>query len=54
MIENNQAIALWERCMNFIHDNVNATTYQTWFKPIVPLKYDNKALTIGVPSPFFY
>ena len=54
MIENNQAIALWKRCLNFIKDNVNATAYKTWFEPIVPLKYENKALTIGVPSPFFY
>ena len=54
MIENNQAIALWKRCLNFIKDNVNATAYKTWFEPVVPLKYEDKALTIGVPSPFFY
>ena len=54
MIEGNQAIALWNKCLMFIRDNVNATAYKTWFEPIVPLKYDNKALTIGVPSPFFY
>ena len=54
MIENNQAVAVWNRCLNFIRDNVNTTAYNTWFEPIVPLKYENKALTIGVPSPFFY
>ncbi len=54
MIENNQAVAVWNRCLNFIKDNVNTTAYNTWFEPIVPLKYENKALTIGVPSPFFY
>lgn len=48
MIENNQAIALWKRCLNFIKDNVNATAYKTWFEPVVPLKYEDKALTIGV------
>ena len=37
MIENNQAIALWKRCLNFIKDNVNATAYKTWFEPVVPL-----------------
>ena len=47
MIENNQAIALWKRCLNFIKDNVNATAYKTWFEPVVPLKYEDKALTIG-------
>ncbi len=54
MIENNQAIALWQRCLDFIRDNVNTTAYTTWFEPIVPIKYEGKALTIGVPSPFFY
>ncbi|MGN0058186.1 MAG: chromosomal replication initiator protein DnaA [Phocaeicola plebeius] len=54
MIENNQAIALWERCLAFIKDNVSVTAFKTWFVPIVPLKYETKALTIGVPSPFFY
>ena len=54
MIENNQAIVLWQRCLNFIKDNVNPTAFKTWFEPIVPLKYEDKALTIGVPSPFFY
>ena len=55
MIENNQAIVLWNRCLDFIKDNINnARAFETWFEPIVPLKYENKALTIGVPSPFFY
>ena len=54
MIENNQAIVLWQRCLDFIRDNVNTTAFTTWFDPIVPVKYEGKALTIGVPSPFFY
>ena len=54
MIENSQVVALWQRCLLFIRDNVNATAFKTWFEPIVPLKYEEKALTIGVPSPFFY
>ena len=53
MLENNH-IKLWERCLKMIHDNIPEVTYKTWFEPIVPLKYENKALTIGVPSPFFY
>ena len=54
MFENNQAVTLWNRCLLFIRDNVNATAYKTWFEPIVPLRYEDNALTIGVPSPFFY
>lgn len=53
MIENDYA-GLWKRCLQMIHDNVPETTFKTWFEPIVPLKYEDKALTIGVPSPFFY
>ena len=54
MIETKQAIVLWKRCLNIIKDNVQATAFDMWFKPIVPLKFENKTLTIGVPSPFFY
>ena len=53
MIENDY-VGLWSRCLQMIHDNVPETTFKTWFEPIVPLKYEEKALTIGVPSPFFY
>ena len=53
MIENNY-VGLWNRCLQMIHDNIPETAFNTWFKPIVPLKYEDKAMTIGVPSPFFY
>ena len=53
MIENDY-VGLWKRCLQMIHDNVPEITFKTWFEPIVPLKYEDKALTIGVPSPFFY
>ena len=53
MIEN-EHVGLWNRCLQVIQDNVPEMTFKTWFEPIVPLKYEDKALTIGVPSPFFY
>jgi chromosomal replication initiator protein len=53
MIENDH-VGLWKRCLNLIRDNVNEKTFKTWFEPIVPLKYEDKALFIGVPNPFFY
>ena len=53
MIENDY-VNLWNHCLQMIHDNVPETTFKTWFEPIVPLEYEDKALTIGVPSPFFY
>lgn len=53
MIEK-EHIVLWNRCLSVIRDNVPETIYKTWFEPIVPLMYQNKALTIGVPTQFFY
>ncbi len=45
---------LWNRCLEIIKDNVPEQAYKTWFIPIVPLKYEGKALFIQVPSQFFY
>lgn len=53
MIEK-EHIVLWNRCLSVIRDNVPETIFKTWFEPIVPLIYQNKALTIGVPTQFFY
>ncbi len=50
----NDPVVLWKHCLSIIRDNVADTTFKTWFEPIVPIKYEDKALTIGVPSPFFY
>ncbi|MFA7042830.1 MAG: chromosomal replication initiator protein DnaA [Bacteroidales bacterium] len=47
-------ITLWNHCLNIIKDNVPELSYSTWFIPIVPLKYEDKALLIQVPSHFFY
>ncbi|KAA6324447.1 Chromosomal replication initiator protein DnaA, partial [termite gut metagenome] len=47
-------IELWERCLVIIKDNVAELTYNTWFIPIVPLKYEDQTLTLQVPSQFFY
>jgi len=46
--------SLWSQCLCIIKDNVPELSYSTWFSPIVPLKYEEKALLIQVPSHFFY
>ncbi len=46
--------SLWNQCLSIIKDNVPELSYSTWFIPIVPLKYEEKALLIQVPSHFFY
>jgi len=53
MIDSNH-VSLWNRCLRVIRDNVPETTFNTWFVPIVPLKYEDNALTVQVPSQFFY
>ena len=53
MIESNHVV-LWNRCLDIIKDNVPDTTYNTWFAPIVPLKYEDKTLYLQIPSQFFY
>lgn len=53
MIESDH-VGLWNRCLRVIRDNVPETTFSTWFVPIRPLKYEDKTLTLQVPSQFFY
>ena len=45
---------IWTNCLAIIRDNVTAQNFKTWFKPIEPVKLENKILTIQVPSQFFY
>ena len=52
MIESNHVV-LWNRCLDVIKDNVPETTYNTWFAPIVPLKYEDKTLILQIPSQDF-
>ena len=46
--------SLWNNCLAIIKDNVPPVGYTTWFEPVIPLKYEDKALLIQVPSHFFY
>ena len=45
---------VWERCLIIIKDQVSSLSYKTWFQPIVPLRLNDKDLTVQVPSQFFY
>ena len=44
----------WEKISAVIQEQINPNSFVTWFKPIVPVKLDDKTLTIQVPSQFFY
>jgi len=45
---------LWNNCLNVIRDNIPEPAFNTWFLPIVPLKYQDHVFTVQVPSQFFY
>ncbi len=47
-------VKLWNDCLSIIRNNVAESTYNTWFAPITPLKFEDKTLIIQVPSQFFY
>ncbi len=44
----------WNNCLSKIREDVGDQGYETWFKPIKPLRLEKNILTIQVPSQFFY
>ncbi|MDO6597163.1 chromosomal replication initiator protein DnaA [Oceanihabitans sp. 2_MG-2023] len=48
------AQSVWNNCLEFIKDNIQPQAYKTWFEPIVAVKLAENALSIQVPSKFFY
>ena len=49
-----QAERVWSACLDQIRERVNSQSFKTWFEPIVPQQLDSGALTVQVPSQFFY
>ena len=49
-----QLIKSWDDCLTIIRDNVQASSYNTWFANTKPASYTNNVLTIFVPSQFVY
>ncbi|MDR0757660.1 MAG: chromosomal replication initiator protein DnaA [Tannerella sp.] len=45
---------LWSECLAVIKGVVSETTYEKWFRPIIPISYQDKKITVQVPSQFFY
>ncbi|WP_422079750.1 chromosomal replication initiator protein DnaA [Ulvibacterium sp.] len=48
------ANSVWNNCLAFIEDNIQPQAFKTWFEPIKPVKLTDNALSIQVPSKFFY
>lgn len=51
MTEQNHVV-LWEHCLKIIGDNLSESSFNTFFKSIIPVEYKGKTLTLGVPSHF--
>ena len=45
---------MWEDCLSVIKDIIPEAAFDAWFKPIIPLSYEDRKFTIQVPSIFFY
>ncbi|MET1259686.1 chromosomal replication initiator protein DnaA [Flagellimonas sp. DF-77] len=48
------AASVWNNCLSFIEDNIQPQAFKTWFVPIKPIRLADNALSIEVPSKFFY
>lgn len=44
----------WDECLNIIRDNIQASSFTTWFANTKPASFTNNVLTIFVPSQFVY
>ena len=49
-MEVSSGTTVWNDCLEVIRENVGEENFNTWFKPIAPLRVDGDVLTIQVPS----
>ncbi len=43
---------LWDECLNFIKDNIPEPQFDSWFKPITSLGFEDNTLKLMLPSSF--
>ncbi|MGA0283557.1 MAG: chromosomal replication initiator protein DnaA [Saprospiraceae bacterium] len=51
---NHTHASIWENCLSIIKSNLSDKSFNTWFKPIKSIRFNNNVLTIQVPNRFFY
>ncbi len=45
---------LWEKCLEILKDNLPIEQYESWFKPITSMSFDNDGnLILSIPSQYF-
>jgi chromosomal replication initiator protein len=47
-------VDIWSDFLDNIREKLSDQSYSTWFKPIVPLNFEQNKLTVQIPSQFFY
>lgn len=50
---NKTAESVWSNCLSFIKDNISESSYETWFKPIKPVRLEQNTLCVEVPTKYF-
>ena len=45
---------VWKNCLDIIKDNIDESSFNTWFLPIIPVSLEDATLTIQVPSHLYY
>ena len=48
------ATQAWDRCLDFVKEQISQQAFKTWFRPIKAIDLKDNALSIQVPSKFFY
>lgn len=54
MLESHSIQNVWSQFLDSVKQTIPDQSYQTWFVPLRPLNLENHALTIEVPSSFYY
>lgn len=47
-------VDVWDDCLQLIRERIAPQSFDTWFRPIKPVRLEQSVLTIEVPSQFFY
>ena len=47
-------VDIWANCLRIIREEISEQSFDTWFRPIKPVRLEQHVLTIEVPSQFFY
>ena len=53
MQQEGKHIEVWNECLAVIERVIGTQMFNQWFKPLIPVAYQNSTITIEVPSDFY-